>query len=141
MILKVKRLSKDARLPTKATEGSLCFDVYSTQRKLFSPMERGVLHTGLAFELPAGIGLEVRPRSGLATKGLIVLNSPGTLDSDYRGELKVSCMNLSSGNILVNGGDRIAQVRLFRSSSVKFEEVEELSTTGRGEGGFGSTGR
>ena len=145
MILKVKRLDKDAKLPVKATEGSLCWDIYSTKRVLLSPMERQKLHTGLAFELPRGVGLDIRPRSGLASRGLIILNSPGTLDSDYRGELMVSCMNLSNGDILVNKGDRIAQIRpisdLSEEWGARFEEVEELSDTERGEGGFGSTGK
>lgn len=145
MYLKVKKLVKDAKLPKRATDGSICWDVYSSQRKLFSPMEKGILHTGLAFELPKWIGLDIRPRSGLATRGLIILNSPGTLDSDYRGELKVSCMNLSNSNILVNKGDRIAQIRPIAEAwdlwGVKFIEIEDLSETVRGEGGFGSTGK
>lgn len=141
MNLKVKKLHKEAKFPKKATEGSACWDVFSTERKLFSPMEKGIIHTGLAFELPMGRGLDIRPRSGWASRGLIILNSPGTLDSDYRGELLVSCMNLSSGNIVVNKGDRIAQIRPIRIEELEFEEVEELSETGRGEGGFGSTGK
>ena len=141
MRLKIKKLSKDAQFPTKATLGSACYDVYSTHRRLFTPMERGILHTGLAFEIPRGYGLDIRPRSGLASRGLVVLNSPGTLDSDYRGELEVACMNLSSGNILISKGDRIAQIRLLRDLSLEFEEAKELSETERGSGGFGSTGK
>jgi len=141
MELKVKRLDKDAKLPTKATPGSVCYDVYSTKRILFSPMERATVPTGLAFKLPQGTGMDLRPRSGLASRGLIILNSPGTIDGDYRGELLVSCMNLSNGNILVSEGDRIAQIRLFKEVYFEFDEVEELGKTERGKGGFGSTGK
>jgi len=138
--LKVKKLSREAKLPTKATEGSVCYDVYSTKRILFSPNEKNMIHTGLVFEVPKGYGMDIRPRSGLASRGLIILNSPGTLDSDYRGELLVSCANISNGNILVDKGDRIVQVRLFKVIDLEFEEVEEISETVRGKGGFGSTG-
>ena len=141
MRLKVQKLHPDAELPLKATSGSACYDVYSIKRHLLSPMERASIPTGLAFELPEGYGLDIRPRSGLASRGLIILNSPGTLDSDYRGELRVICMNLSSGNILVSKGDRIAQVRLFKELCMEFEEVKELNETERGPRGFGSTGK
>jgi len=142
MIIKVKKLCPKAKMPVKATSGSFCFDVSSTKRFLLSPMERVIVSTGLAFELPEGVGIDVRPRSGLASKGLIILNSPGTLDEDYRGDLKIICMNLSSGNILISEGDRIAQIRpIFTLTSTEFEEVEELSETERGSSGFGSTGR
>ena len=142
MIIKVKKLTENARMPTRGTVGSFCFDVSSTKRFLLSPMERVIVPTGLSFEMPEGVGIDVRPRSGLASRGLLILNSPGTLDNDYRGELKVACMNLSSGNILIDKGDRIAQIRpIFTLTRTEFEEVEELSETERGDGGFGSTGR
>ena len=140
MLLKVKKLSREAELPTKATEGSVCYDVFSTKRILFSPNEKNMIHTGLVFEVPKGYGMDIRPRSGLASRGLIILNSPGTLDSDYRGELLVSCANISNRNILVDKGDRIVQIRLFKVIDLEFEEVEEISETKRGKGGFGSTG-
>ena len=104
-------------------------------------MERVLVPTGLAFELLPGIGLDIRPRSGLASKGLIILNSPGTLDSDYRGELKVSVMNLHHGNILINTGDRIAQIRPFRTICFECREISRLSKTKRGKKGFGSSGK
>ena len=141
MKLKILKLDPDAELPIRATPGSACYDVYSVKRQLLIPMGRASIPTGLAFELPRGYGLDIRPRSGLASRGLIILNSPGTLDSDYRGELKVICMNLSSGNILVSKGDRIAQVRLFKEICLEFEEVEKLNETKRGQSGFGSTGK
>jgi len=140
MKVKVKKLDKVARLPTKATPGSACYDIYSVKWILLSPMEKGLIPAGLSFELPEGVGLDIRPRSGLASKGLIILNSPGTLDSDYRGELLISCMNLSSENILIDRGDRIAQVRVLLTIPIEFEEAEKLSETERGDGGFGSTG-
>jgi len=140
MKLKVKKLSREAKLPTKATEGSVCYDVFSTKRILFSPNEKNMIHTGLVFEVPKGYGMDIRPRSGLASRGLIILNSPGTLDSDYRGELLISCANISNRNILVDKGDRIVQIRLFKVIDLEFEEVEEISETVRGKGGFGSTG-
>ena len=140
-MLKVKKLSPEAQLPKKGTEGSICWDIYSIHRKVFSPMEKGIIHTGLAFELPKWLGLDIRPRSSWATRGLVILNSPGTLDNDYRGELLVSCINLSNGNIVVNKGDRIAQIRPFRTIDIEFIEVEALSETSRGKGGFGSTGK
>jgi len=141
MKVKVEKLSPNAQLPAKATEGSVCYDVSSVKRVLLSPMEKTVIPTGLAFELPEEAGLEVRPRSGLASKGFIILNSPATLDNDYRGELLILCMNLSNRNILINKGDRIAQIRLFETINIEWEELEELGKTERGNKGLGSTGR
>lgn len=104
-------------------------------------MSKGEIPTGLAFEIPWGYGLDIRPRSGLASSGLIIPNAPGTLDSDYRGELMILCRNLLASPFLIPKGDRVAQIRLFRTTELDFEEVEELSETERGTGGFGSTGR
>lgn len=140
MRLKVKKLAPDAKLPIKATVGSACYDVYSTTRCLLSPMQLGKISTSLAFEVPTGYELEIKPRSGLASKGLIILNSPGTLDSDYRGELLILVGNISSQNILVDKGGRVAQIKLNKVLNIEFEEASELSKTERGEGGFGSTG-
>jgi len=142
MKVKVKKLYPDAKLPIKATPGSICFDVFSPFTFTFRPRWIERISTGLAFELPIGIGLDIRPRSSLASKGLIILNSPSTLDSDYRGELLISCMNLSDTSISISKGDRIAQIRLLKEIYIdEWEEVEELSETERGKGGFGSTGR
>jgi len=140
MLLKVKKLNKNAILPLKATAGSACYDVYSVERKVFLPGEPALIRTGLAFALPEGYAMDIRPRSSWASKGLSISNSPGTLDSDYRGELMIPCRNLSSGAIVVNKGDRIAQIRLFKVISLEFEIVESLNNTKRGKGGFGSTG-
>lgn len=141
MILKVKKLVEEAKLPTKATKGSVCWDVYSVASKSLLPRNIFVIPTGLAFELPEGIGLDIRPRSGLASAGLMILNSPGTLDSDYRGELNIVLINHSGGGFSIQKGNRIAQVGLTKVEDTKFEEVENLSGTERGEGGFGSSGK
>ena len=106
------------------------------------PLERQLIGTGLTVELPLGYEMQVRPRSGLAFKqGLTVLNSPGTIDADYRGEIKVLLVNLSSETATVHDGDRIAQLVVARHETVTWEAVTELSETARGEGGYGSTGR
>ena len=143
----VKKLYPDAKLPTKATPGSMCYDVYAQETFGIQPMYRNKIGTGLAFELPEGLGLDIRPRSGLASSGLIMLNAPGTLDSDYRGELFISIMNLTGSPWQITKGDRIAQIRVMEDPwhhthhyDSGFEEVEELSETERGGGGFGSTG-
>ena len=106
------------------------------------PLERALVPTGLFMEIPVGYEAQVRPRSGLAAKkGITVLNSPGTVDSDYRGEVKVILVNLSSESFVVNDGERIAQLVIAAHAQAEWVEVEELSETGRGAGGFGSTGK
>lgn len=106
------------------------------------PFQRELVATGLFIELPAGYEAQVRPRSGLAAKhGITVLNSPGTIDADYRGEVKVLLINLSESDFVVNDGERIAQLVVARHEQIKWSEVEKLSDSARGSGGFGSTGR
>lgn len=106
-----------------------------------APLERAMIPTGLYVELPAGCEMQVRPRSGLAAKhGITVLNSPGTIDADYRGEIRVILVNLSGEPFTVEAGERIAQLVVARHEQVEWEPVEELGTTERGTGGFGSTG-
>lgn len=106
------------------------------------PLERAVVGTGLYIELPEGYEAQIRPRSGLAAKqGVTVLNSPGTIDADYRGEIGVILVNLSNENITIARGDRIAQMVIARYERAEWTEVEVLSETTRGAGGFGSTGR
>lgn len=108
---------------------------------VLQPMERRLIPTGLHIALPAGFEAQVRPRSGLALKhGLTVLNSPGTVDADYRGEIMVLLINLSSASFTVNDGERIAQMVIARHEQATFVEVEELDETERGEGGYGHTG-
>lgn len=105
------------------------------------PLERAIIKTGLFIALPPGFEAQVRPRSGLAAKhGLSVLNSPGTIDADYRGEIGVILVNLSNENFTINDGDRIAQMIIARYAHTKWEEVSVLDETKRGQGGFGSTG-
>ena len=105
------------------------------------PLERVVVKTGLMIALPSGYEAQIRPRSGLAAKkGITVLNSPGTIDADYRGEIGVILINLSTEDFLINDGDRIAQMVVAKYERVDFEHVEELNETTRGIGGFGSTG-
>jgi len=105
------------------------------------PMERGLIKTGLFMELPVGVEAQVRPRSGLALKkGITVLNSPGTIDADYRGEIGVILINLSNEPFTINSGDRIAQLVITKHERAEWQEVESLTETERGAGGFGSTG-
>lgn len=106
------------------------------------PLERVMVPTGLFVELPAGYEMQIRPRSGMAAKfGLSVLNSPGTIDPDYRGEIKIILANLSSEEYELKPGERVAQMVIARFESVEWESVDQLSETERGEGGFGSTGK
>jgi dUTP pyrophosphatase len=106
-----------------------------------NPLERAIVKTGLFIELPIGYEAQVRPRSGLAAKkGITVLNSPGTVDADYRGEIGVILVNLSNETFVVENGERIAQLIIAKHERAVWIEVQELSETSRGEGGFGSTG-
>ncbi len=106
------------------------------------PLQRALIPTGLYIELPAGFEAQVRPRSGLAAKyGITVLNSPGTIDADYRGEIKVILVNLSDEPYTINHGDRIAQMIISHHETIAWKQVEVLNTTERGTGGFGHTGK
>ena len=106
------------------------------------PLQRALVSTGLYIELPAGYEAQIRPRSGLAAKnGITVLNSPGTIDADYRGEIKVILINLSNENFTVHDGDRIAQMIISNHERIEWEVTRELMNSERGEGGFGSTGK
>jgi len=130
-------------LPHYETESSAGMDlraVLDTPVTL-KPLERAIIKTGLFIELPAGIEAQVRPRSGLAAKkGITVLNAPGTIDADYRGEIGVILVNLSNEDFTVEGGERIAQLVIAKHERADWNEVEVLSDTVRGAGGFGSTG-
>ncbi|MEX2593881.1 MAG: dUTP diphosphatase [Anditalea sp.] len=109
---------------------------------VLKPLERQLIGTGLFMELPAGYEAQIRPRSGLAYKhGLSVLNSPGTIDADYRGEIKVLLVNLSQDTFTVNDGERIAQMVIAKHEQIQWEESADLSQTERGTGGYGSTGK
>lgn len=130
--------------PSYATEYSAGMDLRANIEEpvVIAPLERAMIPTGLRIELPAGYEAQVRPRSGLAAKhGISVLNSPGTIDADYRGEIKVILVNLSNEKFVVEKGERIAQMVVSRHERVEWILSGSLSESGRGEGGFGSTGR
>ena len=130
--------------PAYATEKSAGMDLKANIDTpiVLGPLERAMVPTGLYIALPDGTEAQVRPRSGLAAKhGISVLNAPGTVDADYRGEVKVILVNLSNDPFTVNPGERIAQLVVARYEKVEWDEVDVLDETERGEGGFGSTGR
>ncbi len=131
-------------LPSYATQGSAGMDVRASLNEIIvlEPMQRQLIPTGLFIELPMGYEAQIRPRSGLAINhGITCLNSPGTIDSDYRGELKVILINLSNESHTIKNGDRIAQMIISPVEQAVFLEVDMLTTTERGEGGFGHTGK
>jgi dUTP pyrophosphatase len=131
-------------LPSYATEGSAGLDLRAFVEEAYTlaPLQRMLVPTGLYIELPEGYEAQIRPRSGLAAKqGITCLNSPGTIDSDYRGEIKILLVNLSDTKQVINQGDRIAQMVIQKVERAFFNEVAELNNTTRGGGGFGSTGK
>ncbi|MDR7100985.1 dUTP diphosphatase [Croceicoccus sp. BE223] len=139
----VKRLegNDDLPLPAYATDGAAGMDVVSAEERVLVPGERAAVSTGIAMAVPDGYELQIRPRSGLALKhGITVPNTPGTIDSDYRGELKVILINHGTEPYKLRRGDRIAQAVLSPVVRASWLEVHELDATQRGEGGFGSTG-
>ncbi|MFW9893369.1 MAG: dUTP diphosphatase [Candidatus Thorarchaeota archaeon] len=140
--VRVKRLSPDAQIPKAARKGDVAFDLYSVIDYELRPGERFAVPTGIAVEIPLGYEGQVRPRSGLALKeGISVLNTPGTIDSGYRGEVKTIMINHNNEPFKITKGMRISQLAIRPVPEVEFVEVEELSDTERGEGGFGSTGK
>jgi len=142
MKLKIKKLNKEAIIPAYQTELAAGFDLHSIEEYVLKKGERKLIKTGLAFEIEDGYEVQIRPRSGLAFKhGITVLNSPGTIDADYRGEIMVLLINLGDEDFEIKKGERIAQAVVAPVVQAKFEEVEELSSTKRGAGGFGSTGK
>lgn len=142
--MQVKVINRSSNpLPAYSTLLSAGMDVRAelSESITLEPMQRVIVPTGLYFEIPAGYEIQVRPRSGLAAKhGITVLNSPGTIDADYRGELKVILVNLSSEPFVIESGERIAQIVLAEHAHIEWQETSELSDSERGEGGFGSTG-
>jgi dUTP pyrophosphatase len=139
----VRRLPHGAGLPLPAyaTSGAAGMDVVSAEEVTIAPGARHAVATGLALAIPQGYEIQVRPRSGLALKhGITVPNTPGTIDSDYRGELKVILINHGTEPFAIARGDRVAQLVLAPVVQAAWDEVEELDATERGEGGFGSTG-
>ena len=143
--MKVEIVNKSGQpLPAYATELSAGMDLRADLETpvTLGPLERALVPTGLFIALPAGYEAQVRPRSGLAAKhGITVLNTPGTIDADYRGEIKVILVNLSNTPFEIVPGERIAQMVVARHERVEWDEVEVLDETARGAGGFGSTGR
>lgn len=142
MKINIKSTSKHT-LPHYETQASAGMDLRAniSESVTLKPLERTIIKTGLFIELPVGYEAQVRPRSGLAAKkGITVLNAPGTIDADYRGEIGVILINLSSETFVVEDGERIAQLVLAKHERAEWIEVEALSETARGDGGFGSTG-
>ena len=142
--MKVRIVNKSSfETPFYATEKSAGMDLKAniTEPITLGPLERTMVPTGLFIALPDGTEAQVRPRSGLAAKfGISVLNSPGTIDADYRGEIKVILVNLSKDKFVINPGERIAQRVIAKYEKIEWEEVDQLGETERGAGGFGSTG-
>ena len=142
--MRVKIINKSNRpLPSYETFASAGMDLRACidEPLTLKPLERAIVKTGLFIELPVGFEAQVRPRSGLAAKkGITVLNSPGTIDADYRGEIGVILVNLSNEDFTIENSERIAQLIIAKHERAEWEEVEILSDTSRGAGGFGSTG-
>lgn len=143
--MQIKIINKsDNPLPAYETSGAAGMDVraFVPETVVLKPLERKLIPTGLYLEMPEGFEAQLRPRSGLALKhGITLPNAPATIDSDYRGEIQVALINLSSENFIVNSGDRIAQMVIARHEQAELIPVTSLSDTRRGEGGFGSTGK
>lgn len=142
--MEIKIINKSAhKLPHYETEFSAGMDLRANIEEpvTLKPLQRAIVKTGLFIELPLGYEAQVRPRSGLAAKkGISVLNSPGTIDADYRGEIGVILVNLSDEEFVVNNGERIAQMVIAKHEHISWKEVDILGETSRGVGGFGSTG-
>ncbi len=147
ILIKVKRLSNefsDVQLPEYATEGSAGLDIRAAVKDEFiiEPGKVALVPTNISVEIPKGYEIQVRPRSGLAANHSIgILNSPGTIDSDYRGEVKIILMNFGNEPFTIHRGDRIAQLVVSKVYSAKIVESENLNSSQRGEGGFGHTGK
>lgn len=142
VIIKIKNNSPNP-LPAYATPGAAGLDLRANLENAITlyPLQRQMVPTGLFVEIPEGYEAQVRPRSGLANKqGITCLNSPGTVDSDYRGEIKIILINLSQQEQIISHGDRIAQIVFAKIEKAKLELVQQLNETKRGEGGFGHTG-
>ena len=143
--MQIKIINKSThQLPAYETAHAAGMDLRANieEQIIIKPLQRFLIPTGLFIELPVGYEAQIRPRSGLAYKhGVTVLNSPGTIDADYRGELKVLLVNLSDTDFVVNNGERIAQMVVAKHENVVWEQAEELSDTDRGAGGYGHTGK
>ncbi len=139
--VKIKKLRDEAQVPSYAHKGDSGLDVYSTENSVIRPGERKLISTGLVFEIPQGYEGQLRPKSGMALNyGITLLNTPGTLDSPYRGELKIIVINLGNETYEIRRGSKICQIVFSKVEEVEFEETDQLDETTRKEGGFGSTG-
>ena len=141
--MQIKIINKSPFLPKYKTEGSAGVDLYANikSQEVLKPLERILVPTGISVSIPSGYEGQVRPRSGLALKhGITLANAVGTIDSDYRGEIKVILINLSNEDFIIKRGDRIAQLVFTKYEKVNFIEVDSLNSTERGTGGFGHTG-
>jgi len=143
--MEIKIINKSEHpLPQYETAHAAGMDLraYITEEIVLKPLQRLLVPTGLFIELPIGYEAQIRPRSGLAYKhGISIVNAPGTIDADYRGELKVLLVNLSDTDFNINNGDRIAQMVIAKHETVSWKAVKELNETARGEGGYGHTGK
>lgn len=140
MKVKFVKLSPDAKIPTKKTAGAAAYDLYATENVYIPRGETALVGTGLAMEIPQGWKGEIYARSGLSSQGIFVVNSPGKIDSDYRGEIKVILHNTRPEIVSFHRGDRIAQFEINPVHDIEFEESDELEQTDRGGRGLGSTG-
>lgn len=142
--MEIKIVNKSSNpLPEYGTEHAAGMDLraFLTDKVILKPLERALIPTGLYIELPIGYEAQIRPRSGLALKkGITVLNTPGTIDADYRGEIGIILINLSNSEVAIENGERICQMVIAKHEHIKLSGVNEISQTQRGEGGFGSTG-
>jgi len=141
--IQIKKLSNAVLIPKYETLGSSGMDItaHIEESIIINPGEKALVSTGFSLAIPKGYEVQIRPRSGLAAKkSVTVLNTPGTIDADYRGEIKVILINLGKDKFIIENGKRIAQMVVCPVAQVQLEEVEELSETDRGSGGFGSTG-
>jgi len=139
--VKIKRIKDNAVIPSYAHDGDAGVDLYSTEDYLLKPGDRILVSTGITIAIPKGYEAQTRPKSGLAlNKGLSIANTPGTIDSGYRGEVGIIAINLGKEDIKIEKGKKVAQMVFNKVEEAKFEEVEELDSTKRGDGGFGSTG-
>lgn len=141
-ILKIKKLTPNAIIPNYQSEEAAGFDLCASENLTLERGKWALIPTGLSFSFPKNYEIQIRPRSGLALKyGITILNSPGTIDSDYRGEIKVIVINLGEEAFKINKGDRIAQAVFCKVKKANIKVVQVLDETKRGKGGFGSTGK
>ena len=141
MKILIEKITQEAKTPEYAHVGDAGMDLFSVDEVVLNPLERKLIHTGIKIQLPSNTEAQIRPRSGLALKnGITVLNTPGTIDEGYRGEIGIVLINLSDEVFKVEKGMKIAQMVIKPTIQVEVEEVEGLDDTSRGEGGFGSTG-